>query len=157
MTSNEIVKHEKEALVQNQEITDLQNRLDKLTIAPLLMATTGSEGCKLLTDKANELKNAIKNASLRETAFDEILGEIVEGACLNRTIVYCTQLNNKNITPENLELLLKIRQTADIHLLKILKAINSLKNPVQNLTVKKANQVNVADRINQAEKQVNVN
>jgi len=157
MSSNEIVKYDEVAKASNKEIIDLKKRLDKLTIAPLLMATTGSEGCKLLTDKASELKNAIKNSSLRETAFDEILGEIVEGACLNRTVVYCTQLNNKNIPPENLELLLKIRQTADLHLLKILKAINSLKNPVHNLTVKKADQVNVADRINQADKQVNVN
>jgi len=91
MSSNEIVKYDEVAKASNKEIIDLKKRLDKLTIAPLLMATTGSEGCKLLTDKASELKNAIKNSSLRETAFDEILGEIVEGACLNRTVVYCTQ------------------------------------------------------------------
>ena len=50
----------------------------------------------------------------------------------------------------------KIRQSADTHLLKIIKAIRGIKHPPVNVVVNEAEQVNIAEQINQGDKQVNI-
>ena len=53
-------------------------------------------------------------------------------------------------------ILQKQRQLADIHLLNIIKAIRDIKHPPVQVVVKQAEQVNVGEQINQADKQVNI-
>jgi len=57
---------------------------------------------------------------------------------------------------EALNSIQRARQSADTHLLNIIKAIRDIKRPPVNVVIKEAEQVNVAEQINQGEQQVNI-
>ena len=129
----------------------IEKRLDELSFKPTVLVAQSEESIKMINQRSIDLKKAINNLHLRETVIDDILGDIVAGACMDRITVYAAQLkeNTANYI-ENLQKLLSMRQSADSHLLRIIRAIKDIKQPKANVTVKEAQQVNVAD------KQVNI-
>jgi hypothetical protein len=133
------------------EIALIEKRLDELSFRPVLLVAQSKESSKIVDQISNDLKKAVKTPILQEMVVDNILGDIVAGAYIDRITVYSAQLKeNAGDYMENLQKLLSMRQTADMHLLKIVKAIKDIKQPKASLTVKEAQQVNVAD------KQVNI-
>ena len=98
-----------------------------------------------------------ESKSLQDKAIDTILGDLVAGAYQDKLIAYT--VNPSEDYQDNLDTARRIqqsRQSADTHLLSILKAVRDIKQPPVNVIVKEAEQVNVAEQINQGDKQVNV-
>lgn len=58
--------------------------------------------------------------------------------------------------PYHMERLLKLRQAVDNHLMNVLRIFKDIKQPPVNVVVKQAEHVNVAEQLNQADKQVNI-
>jgi len=120
---------------------------------PVPMCVTSLKQC----DKILCLKVALVNSDLHEELMNEIMGDLITGAFQNRLEAYSISLSedNKN-SIEAMRILQKQRQLADIHLLNIIKAIRDIKRPPVQVVVKQAEQVNIAEQINQADKQVNI-
>lgn len=95
--------------------------------------------------------------SLQDKAIDTILGDLVAGAYQDKLIAY-TRVPSEDYqhSADTLRKIQKDRQSADTHLLNIIKAVRDIKRPPVNVIVKEAQQVNVAEQINQADKQVNI-
>ncbi len=113
----------------------------------------------ILEQKLEAVKFALrsKDKDLQDEAIDEILGDLVAGAYQDKLITYTkVPLGDSKNSLEALNAIQKVRQSADAHLLNIIKAIRDIKRPPVNIVVKEAEQVNVAEQINQAEQQVNI-
>ena len=108
-------------------------------------------------DKTNDpiltLKIALKNPDLHAELIDEILNDLIVGAYQDRCNMYAQTL--VKYTTDGCKVLLKMRQLADNHLINILKAIRDIKRPPVKVVIKQAQQVNVAEQMNQGEQQVN--
>jgi len=148
---NQVAENRPTTLQPKDETAIIKKRLDEKSFSPVVLVTQSEESIKVIDQRTGDLKKATKNPDLRETVIDDILGDIVAGACMDRITVYAAQLkeNTANYI-ENLQKRLSMRQSADVHLLMILKVMQEIKQPQPNLTVKEAQQVNVA------EKQVNI-
>ncbi len=123
------------------------------------MGKASEENLLYLSLKLKAVKIALKSESkeLQNEAIGEILGDLVEGAYQDKVIAYNRALTeNCEGSSKAFRELQKIRQAADIHLLNIIKTIRDIKNPPVNAIVKKAEQVNIAEQINQGDKQVNI-
>jgi len=90
-----------------------------------------------LADK-NEIANTI----------NRIFNELIGGAYLDRMVAYALEANG---TYSNLETVQSIRQKADNHLIRLIKAYLDIKKPPIKISVRKLNQLNISD------KQINMN
>ena len=111
--------------------------------------------------KLEAVKAAVRSdsKSLQDEAIGEILGDLVTGAYQDKLLAYAISSSSagaNSITTEALNKTQRTRQSADMHLLNIIKAVRDIKRPPVNVIVREAGQVNVADQINQADKQVNI-
>lgn len=100
------------------------------------------------------LKIALKNPDLHTELIDEILSDLIVGAYQDRCDIYLHTLVRD--TDDGRKFLLKMRQLADNHLINILRAVRDIKRPPIQVVVKQAQQVNVAEQMNQGEQQVNI-
>lgn len=109
-------------------------------------------------DKINNrilaLKIALKNPNLHAELIDTILNDLIVGAYQDRCNMYVQTLVSD--TNDGRKFLLKMRQSADNHLINVLKAVRDIKRPPVQVVVKQAQQVNVAEQMNQGEQQVNI-
>ena len=109
-------------------------------------------------DKTNDpiltLKIALKNPDLHVELIDEILSDLIVGAYQDRCDIYLHMLVSD--TDDGRKFLLKMRQSADNHLINVLKAVRDIKRPPVKVVIKQAQQVNVAEQMNQGEQQVNI-
>lgn len=120
---------------------------------PVPMYVTGLNQC----DKIFFLKAALKNSDLHEELINEIMGDLITGAYQNRLEAYSISLSEDNInSTEAIGKLQRQRQSADNHLINVLRAFRDIKRPPVQVVVKQAEQVNVAEQINQGEQQVNI-
>ena len=94
---------------------------------------------------------------LQDTVVDTILGDLVAGAYQDKLIAYTRiPVGDRQNSLDALSGIQRVRQSADTHLLNIIKAVRDIKRPPVNVVVKQAEQVNVAEQINQGDKQVNI-
>ena len=144
---------EKAVTLDNMSIKAKNLFKNKDTYLPVPMYVTSLNQC----DKILCLKVALVNSDLHEELMNEIMGDLITGAFQNRLEAYSISLSedNKNST-EAMGKLQKHRQSADMHLLNIIKAIRDIKRQPVQVVVKQAEQVNVGKQINQADKQVNI-
>jgi len=106
----------------------------------------------LLKLKALGIASLSKSKEVQDEAINSMLSDLVEGAYQDRITAYCRTLTaNAEGSSKAFYTLQKIRQSADNHLLNIIKAIKDINQPATKINVKEAQQVNVA------EKQVNIN
>ena len=105
-------------------------------------------------DRVLALKIALRNPELHDELISEILGDLITGAYQNKLEAYAVSLGNNSI--EAMGELQKHRQSADNHLINIIKTIRDIKRPPVQVIVKQAEQVNVGEQINQGDKQVNI-
>ena len=119
---NQVAENRPTTLQPKDETAIIKKRLDEKSFSPVVLVTQSEESIKVIDQRTSDLKKATKNPTLRETVIDDILGDIVAGACMDRITVYAAQLkeNTANYI-ENLQKLLSMRQSADVHLLRILK------------------------------------
>ena len=100
------------------------------------------------------LKIALKNPDLHAELIDEILNDLIVGAYQDRCNIYLHTLVKD--TDEGRKFLLKMRQSADNHLINVLRAVRDIKRPPVQVVIKQAQQVNMAEQMNQGEQQVNI-
>ena len=167
---NELAKKDK---AEDSEILETMARngkkvnIEKRHIAGICILPTCISGSDELDEEKRatlELKFlAVKAAlksnskSLQDEAIDTMLGDLIAGAYQDKLVLY-TRVpsgHSKN-SLEALKEIQRIRQAADTHLLNIVKAVRDIKRPPVNVVVKEAEQVNVAEQINQGEQQVNI-
>ncbi len=112
---------------------------------------------KTICDRMLALKMAMRDPELHGELISEIMGDLVTGAYQDKLEVYSISLceDNKGST-EAMRKLQRLRQSADIHLLNIIKGIKDIKSPPVQVIVKQAEQVNVGEQINQGDQQVNI-
>jgi hypothetical protein len=109
--------------------------------------------------KATAVKNALLSGSeeLKQEALDAILGDLVMGAYQDKLAAYlftatdraCGDLDKAGLVQAR-------RQAADKHLIQVLKAVQDIRRPPVKVVIKEAGQVNVAEQINNADRQVNL-
>lgn len=96
---------------------------------------------KSLTEKLDD-KKQIANT------IDRILIELIDGAYQDRMVAYTISAEGSY---SNLEMIQSIRQRADNHLVKLIKAYTDFKEPQIKVSVRNIDQMNIS------EKQVNIN
>lgn len=93
----------------------------------------------------------------RDRIVDRILSEIVIGAYQDRIVAYSISPSGPNAdSTEAVEMIQKIRQRADRHMLLVIQAFKDIKRPPVKVVVKQADQVNVAEKQINVEKQLNI-
>jgi len=118
---------------------------------PICAGTENSE------DKILFLKMAMRNPGLWDELIDEILSDLIVGAYQDRmalNAVLPTKQHEADVAI--LRSVQRMRQSADNHLLNIIRAIKEIKRPPIQVVVKQAEQVNVGEQINQGDQQVNI-
>jgi len=112
-----------------------------------------------LTKKFDAVKVALRSDSkcLQDEAIDTILGDLIVGAYQDKLVIYTRVPSGPGQNSlEALKEMQKVRQSADNHLLNIIKTARDIKCPPVQVVVKEAEQVNIAKQINQGEQQVNI-
>jgi len=112
------------------------------------------EGADNIDNRVLALKMALRSPELHGELVEEIFGDLIAGAYQNRSEAYSIVLSKYNF--EELNKIMKMRQSVDNHLLNVLRTIRNIKRPPVQVVVKQAEQVNVAEQINQGDKQVNI-
>ena len=103
------------------------------------------------------LKKALMDTKYREQAVDEMLTDLLVAAYRDRVaLAYVRPTSSNEGNNGVLRSIQKMRQSADNHLINVLRAFRDIKRPPVQVVVKQAEQVNVAEQINQADKQVNI-
>ena len=88
---------------------------------------------------------------------DKILSEIILGAYQDRGVAYSISPSGYSAdSTEALEKIQRIRHRADRHLLQVLETFKDIKRPPVKVVVKQAEQVNVAERQMNVDKQLNI-
>ena len=126
---------------------------DKNIYLPVPMSVKRLNKC----DKTLFLKATLRNTDLYEELIGEIMGDLITGAYQNRLEAYSISLSEDYKSDINaFGRLQRQRQSADSHLLNIIKVIKDIKNPPIQVAIKQAEQVNLAEQINQSDKQINI-
>ena len=123
----------------------------KRVFLPLSVYSASKEN---INNRILALKIALRNPDLHVELIDEILSDLIVGAYQDRNDLYSQSL--KEHTDKGYKYLLKMRQSADNHLISILRAVRDIKRPPVQVVVQKAEQVNVAEQMNQGDQQVNI-
>ena len=107
--------------------------------------------------KVATFRQALLSPKYREQAIDEILADVVAGAFADRVALNAvapTEAHEDDVP--TLRSVQRMRQSADRHLLDVLKATKDIKRPPVQVVVQQAETVNVAGQVNQGERQVNI-
>ena len=144
---------EKAVTLDNMSIEAKNIFKKKGTYLPVPMCVTSLNQCS----KIISLKVALVNSDLHEELMNEIMGDLITGAYQNRLEAYeISLIEEKKSSTEAFGKLQRQRQLADMHLLNIIKMIRDIKRPPVQVVVKQAQQVNVAEQMNQGDTQVNI-
>ncbi len=151
----------KDAMRKDKFIKENMNALMRVIEAT---DTTGIPIVQLSGDLAKDfemkslvLKKALMDTKYREQAVDEVLTDLLVAAYRDRVaLAYVTPTSSNKGNNGVLRSVQKMRQSADNHLINVLRAIRNLKRPPVQVVVKQAEQVNVGEQINQGDKQVNI-
>jgi len=80
----------------------IEKRLDDLSFRLTVLVAQSEESIKMVDQRSIDLRKVIRNLHLRETVIDDIISDIVAGACIHRITVYAAQLKeNKADYAEN--------------------------------------------------------
>jgi hypothetical protein len=139
-----------------------KKHIDEIDIPPVCIVGSGTlddESREALSLKFYAVKMALKSNSknLQDRAIDTMLGDLVVGAYQDKLTVY--QIERSEHSQNSFDVLKetqRVRRAADMHLLNIITAVKDIKRPPVSVVVKEAEQVNVAEQINQGDKQVNI-
>jgi hypothetical protein len=115
------------------------------------------ESKKLIDLTLSTIYKVLDDEKKGDKILDKILSEIIIGAYQDRMVVYTISPSgvNKDST-EALELIQKLRQKADLHLIRVIEEFKNIKRPSVQVIVKQADQVNVGEKQMNVDKQVNI-
>jgi len=167
---NELAKKDKaedSEILATLTVNGKKVNIERWHIRGISIPPTCIVGSSTLSEKINEALTqkfeAVKAAlgsdskSLQDEAIDTMLGDLITGAYQDKLVIYTrVPSGHSKDSVEALNSIQKARQSADTHLLNIIKAVRDIKRPPVNVVVKEAEQVNVAEQINQGEQQVNI-
>ncbi|MHC4643384.1 MAG: hypothetical protein ACYS32_17205 [Planctomycetota bacterium] len=141
----------KDWLSEEQTIVSKNNFAYKKVFMPIEIFTKSKDK---INNRILTLKTALENPDLYAELIDEILSDLIVSAYQDRCNIYAQTLARD--TDDGRKFLLKMRQSANNHLINILRAARDIKRPPVQAVVKQAQQVNVAEQMNQGDKQVNI-
>ena len=90
------------------------------------------------------LNLVLAEGGLQDPVVDKIMGEIITRAYQDGTIAYATAPTENTL--EGTRQIQRIRQSADLHLVRIIQAFMDMKRPPVSVVVKRTDQVNVGDK-----------
>jgi hypothetical protein len=115
------------------------------------------EGERTLGVSLSSMFQSLLDEEKRDKVADRIMSEIVLGAYQDRIVAYSISPSGHCAdSTEAMEVIQKIRHRADRHLLRVLQAFKDIKRPPVKVVVKQAEQVNVAERQMNVDKQLNI-
>ena len=135
-----------------KQLEEFEKRLSKegghayMKSNPMLkLHEVNEKSLKLISENLGE-----KLADKKQLAstIDRIFNELIEDAYLDRMVAYTIRADG---TYNNLEIIQSIRQKADNHLIRLIKAYMDIKKPPIKVSVRNLDQVNISD------KQININ
>ncbi len=97
---------------------------------------------------SERFRERLADEKLNADTIDRVFNELIGDAYSDRTIVYLLQVEGNF---SNIEKIQAIRQKADNHLIRLIKAYIDFKKPPIKVFVRKLAQLNVSD------KQININ
>jgi hypothetical protein len=115
------------------------------------------EGERTLSMSLSSMFQSLLDEEKRDKVADRIMSEIVLGAYQDRIVAYSISPSGHCADgTEAMEMIQKIRHRADRHLLRVLQAFKDIRRPPVKVVVKQAEQVNVAERQMNVDKQLNI-
>lgn len=115
------------------------------------------EGKQTLDLDLSVMFRSLLHEDKRDKVFDKILSEIVLGAYQDRIVAYSISPGGMRAdSTDAIETVQRIRHRADRHLLRVLEAFKEIKRSPVNVVVRQAEQVNVADKQMNVDKQLNI-
>ena len=90
------------------------------------------------------LSRALAKENSQDSIVDRIVGEVIARAYQDAIVVYGVTLTENAL--ERIQRIQRIRQSADLHLVRIIQAFMDMKRPSVSVVVKRTGQVNVADK-----------
>lgn len=115
------------------------------------------EGKQTLDLDLSVMFRSLLDDAKRDKVFDKILSEIVLGAYQDRIVAYSISPGGLRAdSTEAMETVQRIRHRADRHLLRVLEAFKEIKRPPVKVVVRQAEQVNVAEKQMNVDKQLNI-
>ena len=125
-----------------------------LWMAPMPMSgvfTGDKEFDKAFREVMRVTRDALVGGKLQSSIIDKMLAEVIAGAYQDRVTAYgIVPTEMSVIDPKTIGAVQRIRQKADMHLIRMIQAFRDMRRPPINVVVKQTQQVNAAD------KQVNV-
>ena len=103
---------------------------------------------KKIKQVSEMFRKRLADEKLTADTIDRVFNELITDAYLDRELTYCMTIDN--VTLEKADRLQAIRQKADNHLVRIIRAFVDIKRPLIKVFVRKVDQLNVSD------KQVNI-
>lgn len=164
-SNKDLVPGNKQSLKAEQGLTPLEMALEDPTLEkevlrafyteaiPMSIASLGTSrepesGGKGFYTIMKIVRNTLMDENSQADMINKILAETIAGAYQDRVIAYAWSENTKS--SEAIQRTQQMRQSADNHLLRVIQALRDFKRPPVSVTVRKTDQVNIAD------KQINV-
>lgn len=108
---------------------------------PIASVSGGVDNLGRILDGLNLV---LAEGGLQDPVVDKIMGEIVTRAYQDGIIAYTAVPTEKTLG--GMQQIQRIRQSADLHLTRIIQAFMDMKRPPVSVVVKRTDQVNVADK-----------
>lgn len=152
-------------LKSEQDLQKLKDSLEKLEAYIYLhpkpmwgnMFRDNEEAKQTMDLSLSAMLHSLQEEGKRDRIVDRVMSEIVIGAYQDRSVAYSISPSGLNAdSTEAMEKIQRIRHSADRHLLRILQAIKDMKRPPVKVVVKQAEQVNVAEKQMNVDKQLNI-
>jgi hypothetical protein len=148
-----------------QDLLKLKESLDKMEVymyvQPMPMWRNifrdNEEAKRALDMGLSSMFQSLLDEENRDKVVDRIMSEIILGAYQDRAVAYSISPSGLSADSTGaIDLIQKIRHRADRHLLRVLQAFKDIKRPPVKVVVKQAEQVNVAERQMNVDKQLNI-
>ena len=159
--------YDKRALVKDDEqrLKELEKSLENLEafvyLHPRPMWSkayeNNEEAEKTVSVTLSAMYKVLSNEKKRDTMIDRILSEVILGAYQDRMVAYTISPSGVSAdSTEAMENIQRIRQKADMHLIRVIQTFKDIRRPPVKVIVKQADQVNVGDKQMNVDKQVNI-
>lgn len=153
------------AYIDKDNLRELEESLDKAEAFAYLQPRpmwsriwdNNEEAKKVVDMTLSSMYRNFSNKEKSERILNSILSEIILGAYQDRMVAYAISPSGVNTdNNEAMEMIQRLRQKADLHLIRIIQAFKDIKRPPVNIVVKQADQVNVGEKQLNVDNQVNI-
>jgi len=161
------ITKDKKALIKEDEhrLKELEKSLENLEaftyVHPKPMWSgiyeNNEEAEKTVSMTLTVMYNVLSNEKKRDIMINRILSEVILGAYQDRMVAYTISPSGVNAnSTEAMEMIQRIRQKSDLHLIRVIQTFNDIKRPSVKVVVRQADQVNVGEKQMNVDKQINI-